>query len=237
MLKYKRILLKLSGEALAGDKEFGFSDEVLESFAKQIKDVHDEGVQIAIVIGGGNIFRGLSGTEKGVDRVAGDTMGMLATIMNGIALQNSIEAIGIPTRVLTSIQMPQIAEPYIRRRAIRHLEKGRVVIFAGGTGNPYFTTDSGGALRALEIGADLLAKGTKVDGIYDKDPMKFKDAVKYEEVTFEEAISKDLKVMDTAALSLCKENGLPIVVFNALESGNILKMAKGETIGTLVKIK
>ena len=164
-------------------------------------------------------------------------MGMLATIMNGIALQNSIEAIGIPTRVLTSIQMPQIAEPYIRRRAIRHLEKGRVVIFAGGTGNPYFTTDSGGALRALEIGADLLAKGTKVDGIYDKDPMKFKDAVKYEEVTFEEAISKDLKVMDTAALSLCKENGLPIVVFNALEDGNILKMAKGETIGTLVKIK
>ena len=237
MLKYKRILLKLSGEALAGDKEFGFSDEVLERFAKQIKDVHDEGVQIAIVIGGGNIFRGLSGTEKGVDRVAGDTMGMLATIMNGIALQNSIEAIGIPTRVLTSIQMPQIAEPYIRRRAIRHLEKGRVVIFAGGTGNPYFTTDSGGALRALEIGADLLAKGTKVDGIYDKDPMKFTDAVKYEEVTFEEAISKDLKVMDTAALSLCKENGLPIVVFNALEDGNILKMAKGETIGTLVKIK
>ena len=237
MLKYKRILLKLSGEALAGDKEFGFSDEVLESIAKQIKDVHDEGVQIAIVIGGGNIFRGLSGTEKGVDIVGGGTMRMLATIMNGIALQNSIEAIGIPTRVLTSIQMPQIAEPYIRRRAIRHLEKGRVVIFAGGTGNPYFTTDSGGALRALEIGADLLAKGTKVDGIYDKDPMKFKDAVKYEEVTFEEAISKDLKVMDTAALSLCKENGLPIVVFNALESGNILKMAKGETIGTLVKTK
>jgi uridylate kinase len=182
--------LKLSGEALAGDKEFGFSDEVLESFAKQIKDVHDEGVQIAIVIGGGNIFRGLSGTEKGVDRVAGDTMGMLATIMNGIALQNSIEAIGIPTRVLTSIQMPQIAEPYIRRRAIRHLEKGRVVIFAGGTGNPYFTTDSGGALRALEIGADLLAKGTKVDGIYDKDPMKFTDAVKYEEVTLKKQYQK-----------------------------------------------
>ncbi len=235
MLKYRRILLKLSGEALAGDKEFGFSEDVLESFAQQIKTVHDEGVQLAIVIGGGNIFRGMTGAKKGVDRVTGDTMGMLATIMNALALQNSIESLGVPVRVLTSIQMPQVAEPYVRRRAVRHLEKGRVVIFAAGTGNPYFTTDSGGALRALEINADLLAKGTKVDGIYDKDPMKSTDAIKYEEVSFEEAISKDLKVMDMSALSLCRENQLPIVVFNALEEGNILKMAKGEKIGTLVK--
>ena len=225
MLKYKRILLKLSGEALAGNKEFGFSNEVLESFAKQIKDVHEKGVEIAIVIGGGNIFRGISGMEKGFDRVTGDTMGMLATIMNGLALQN----------VMTALQMPQVAELYIRRKAIRHLEKGRVVIFAGGTSNPYFTTDSSGALRAVEIQADVLAKGTKVDGIYDKDPMKFDDAVRYDTVTFDEAISKNLGVMDTAALSLCRENEMPIVVFNALEEGNILKMAQGDNIGTTVK--
>ena len=253
MFKYKRILLKLSGEALAGDKEFGFSNEVLESFAKQIKDVHEKGVQIAIVIGGGNIFRGISGMEKGFDRVTGDTMGMLATVMNGfdrvtgdtmgmlatvmngLALQNSIESLGVPTRVMTALQMPQVAELYIRRKAIRHLEKGRVVIFAGGTSNPYFTTDSSGALRAVEIQADVLAKGTKVDGIYDKDPMKFSDAVRYDTVTFDEAISRNLGVMDTAALSLCRENQMPIVVFNALEEGNILKMAQGEDIGTTVK--
>lgn len=234
MLKYKRILLKLSGEALAGNKEFGFSDEVLESFARQIKEVHDKKAEIAIVIGGGNIFRGATGTSKGVDRVTGDTMGMLATIMNGLALQNAIEHFRIPTRVLTAIQMPQVAEPFIRRRAIRHLEKGRVVIFAGGTGNPYFTTDSSGALRALEINADILAKGTKVDGIYNKDPMKYSDAVKYDTVTFDEAISQNLGVMDTAALSLCKENKMPIIVFNALEEGNILKMVEGGDIGTLV---
>ena len=189
MLKYKRILLKLSGEALAGDKEFGFSNDVLESFARQIKEVHDQGVEVAIVIGGGNIFRGISGMEKGFDRVTGDTMGMLATIMNGLALQNSIENLGVPTRVMSALQMPQVAEPFIRRKAIRHLEKGRVVIFAGGTSNPYFTTDSSGALRAVEIHADVLAKGTKVDGIYDKDPMKFEDAVRYETVSYAEAIS------------------------------------------------
>ena len=234
MLKYKRILLKLSGEALAGNKEFGFSNEVLESFAKQIKDVHEKGVQIAIVIGGGKIFRGISGVEKGFDRVTGDTMGMLATIMNGLALQDAIERLDIPTRVLTAIQMPQVAEPFIRRRAIRHLEKKRVVIFAGGTGNPYFTTDSCGALRAVEIHADVLAKGTKVDGIYDKDPMKFDDAVRYDTVTFDEAINKNLGVMDTTALSLCRENDMPIIVFNALEEGNILKMVQGENIGTVV---
>lgn len=234
MLKYKRILLKLSGEALAGDKDFGFSSSVLDSFARQVKEVHEKGAEIAIVIGGGNIFRGITGMEEGFDRVTGDTMGMLATIMNGLALQDSIERLGIPTRVLTAIQMPQVAEPFIRRKAIRHLEKKRVVIFSGGTGNPYFTTDSCGALRAVEIGADVLAKGTKVDGIYDKDPMKHKDAVKYETVTFDEAIGKNLGVMDTTALSLCRENNMPIIVFNALEEGNILKMIQGENLGTLV---
>ena len=234
MLKYKRILLKLSGESLAGNKDFGFSSDVLQSFARQVKEVHDKGVEVAIVIGGGNIFRGVSGMQEGFDRVTGDTMGMLATIMNGLALQDAIERLDIPTRVLTAIQMPQVAEPFIRRRAIRHLEKKRVVIFAGGTGNPYFTTDSCGALRAVEIHADILAKGTKVDGIYDKDPMKFGDAVRYDTVTFDEAISKNLGVMDTTALSLCRENDMPIVVFNALDEGNILKMVQGEKIGTIV---
>lgn len=234
MLKYKRILLKLSGEALAGNKDFGFSEDILDSFAKQIKDVHEKGVEVAIVIGGGNIFRGATGMEKGFDRVTGDTMGMLATIMNGLALQDAIERLGVPTRVMTAVNMPQVAEPFIRRKAIRHLEKGRVVIFSGGTGNPYFTTDSCGALRAAEIHADVLAKGTKVDGIYDKDPMKYSDAVKYDTVSFNEAISKNLGVMDTTALALCNENNIPILVFNALEEGNILKMAQGENVGTVV---
>lgn len=234
MLKYKRILLKLSGEALAGNKDFGFSEDILDSFAKQIKDVHEKGVEVAIVIGGGNIFRGATGTEKGFDRVTGDTMGMLATIMNGLALQDAIERLGVPTRVMTAVNMPQVAEPFIRRKAIRHLEKGRVVIFSGGTGNPYFTTDSCGALRAAEIHADVLAKGTKVDGIYDKDPMKYSDAVKYDKVSFNEAITKNLGVMDTTALALCNENNIPILVFNALEEGNILKMTQGENVGTVV---
>ena len=234
MLKYKRILLKLSGEALAGNKDFGFSEDILDSFAKQIKDVHEKGVEVAIVIGGGNIFRGATGTEKGFDRVTGDTMGMLATIMNGLALQDAIERLGVPTRVMTAVNMPQVAEPFIRRKAIRHLEKGRVVIFSGGTGNHYFTTDSCGALRAAEIHADVLAKGTKVDGIYDKDPMKYSDAVKYDTVSFNEAITKNLGVMDTTALALCNENNIPILVFNALEEGNILKMAQGKNVGTVV---
>lgn len=235
MLKYKRILLKLSGEALAGTSDFGFSHEVLESFAKQIHELHEHGIQIAIVIGGGNIFRGKIGQDAGMDRSTGDTMGMLATIMNGLALQNYIEKVGnVSTRVLTAISMPQVAEPFIRRRAIRHLEKGRVVIFAGGTGNPYFTTDSGGALRAIEIEADILAKGTKVDGIYNKDPMKYPDAVKYEKISFKDAINEDLQVMDATALSLCKENDMPIIVFNALKEGNMLRLAKGENIGTFV---
>lgn len=235
MLKYKRILLKLSGEALAGNQKFGISSDVLDSFARQLKEVHDLGVELAVVIGGGNIFRGIAGQEQGFDRATGDTLGILATIMNAIALQNSIEKIGVPTRVLTAVQMPEIAEPYIRRRAIRHLEKGRIIILAGGTGNPYFTTDSGGALRALEIGADILAKGTKVNGVYDKDPQKFADAVKYDNIRFDETLSKDLKVMDAAALSLCRENDLPVIVFNILEDGNIKRMVNGEEIGTIVK--
>ena len=235
MLKYKRILLKLSGEALAGNQKFGISSDVLDNFARQLKEVHDLGVELAIVIGGGNIFRGIAGQEQGFDRATGDTLGILATIRNAIALQNSIEKMGVPTRVLTAVQMPEIAEPYIRRRAIRHLEKGRIIILAGGTGNPYFTTDSGGALRALEIGADILAKGTKVNGVYDKDPQKFADAVKYDNISFDETLSKDLRVMDAAALSLCRENDLPVIVFNILEDGNIKKMVNGEEIGTIVK--
>ena len=235
MLKYKRILLKLSGEALAGNQKFGISSDVLDNFARQQKEVHDLGVELAIVIGGGNIFRGIAGQEQGFDRATGDTLGILATIMNAIALQNSIEKMGVPTRVLTAVQMPEIAEPYIRRRAIRHLEKGRIIILAGGTGNPYFTTDSGGALRALEIGADILAKGTKVNGVYDKDPQKFADAVKYDNISFDETLTKNLKVMDAAALSLCRENDLPVIVFNILEDGNVKRMVNGEEIGTIVK--
>lgn len=234
MLKYKRVLLKLSGEALAGNKEFGYSEKVLSSFANQIKQIYDEGVELAIVIGGGNLFRGLESQEKGVDRTTGDSMGMLATIMNGLALQNSIESLGIPTRVMSALTVPQVAESFIRRRAIRHLEKKRVIILVGGTGNPYFTTDSGGALRAIEINADILAKGTKVDGVYDKDPMKNKDAVKIEKATIKDALNRDLKVMDATALSLCRENDMPIIVFNALEEGNMLKMVRGEKIGSLI---
>ena len=234
MLKYKRILLKLSGEALAGDKNFGYSDEILESFAKQIKQIHSQGAELAIVIGGGNIFRGKLGEQAGMDRSTGDTMGMLATVMNALALQTMIEKYGVPTRVLTAISMPQVAEPYIRRRAIRHLEKGRVVIFAAGVGSPYFTTDSGGALRAIEINADVLAKGTKVDGIYDKDPAKYDDAIKYENITFTEALTQNLQVMDATALSLCRENNMPVVVFNALKEGNMNKLVNGENIGTKV---
>ena len=200
----------------------------------EIKEAQKLGIQIAIVVGGGNFIRGKVVEGLGIDRVQGDNMGMLATVINALAIQSSLEGIGVDTRVMTSIEMSKVAEPFIQRRAIRHLEKGRVVIFAGGTSNPYFTTDSSGALRAVEIHADVLAKGTKVDGIYDKDPMKFEDAVRYETVSYAEAISKNLKVMDTAALSLCRENEMPIVVFNALEEGNILKMAQGENIGTVV---
>ena len=232
--KYKRILLKLSGEALMGDQEFGISSEVITSYARQIKEIVDLGVEVSIVIGGGNIFRGLSGTDQGIDRVTGDHMGMLATVINSLALQNAIEKLGVPTRVQTAIDMPKIAEPFIKRRAIRHLEKNRVVIFGAGTGNPYFTTDTAAALRAIEIDADVVVKATKVDGIYDKDPKKFADAVKYDVVTYDECLSKNLRVMDQTAISLCRENNLPILVFNLLEEGNLKKVITGETIGTKV---
>lgn len=231
---YKRMLLKLSGEALMGEQEFGIESQAIETYAKQIKEVYDMGIDIAIVIGGGNIFRGLSGSDQGIDRVTGDHMGMLATVINSLALQNAIEKLGVPTRVQTAIDMPKIAEPFIKRRAIRHLEKNRVVIFGAGTGNPYFTTDTAAALRAIEIDADVVVKATKVDGIYDKDPKKFDDAVKYDVVTYDECLAKNLKVMDATAISLCRENNLPILVFNLLEEGNLRKVITGEKIGTKV---
>ena len=231
---YKKILLKLSGEALMGDQEFGISSDVITSYAKQIKEIADLGVEVSIVIGGGNIFRGLSGAAQGVDRVTGDHMGMLATVINSLALQNSIEKLGVPTRVQTAIEMPKVAEPFIKRRAQRHLEKGRVVIFGAGTGNPYFTTDTAAALRAIEMETDVVIKATKVDGIYDKDPVKYPDAKKYETVTYNEVLAKDLKVMDATAISLCRENKLPIIVFNSLVEGNLKKVVMGEHIGTTV---
>ena len=231
---YKKILLKLSGEALMGDQEFGISSDVITSYAKQIKEIVDLGVEVSIVIGGGNIFRGISGAAQGVDRVTGDHMGMLATVINSLALQNSIEKLGVPTRVQTAIEMPKVAEPFIKRRAQRHLEKGRVVIFGAGTGNPYFTTDTAAALRAIEMETDVVIKATKVDGIYDKDPEKYPDAKKYETVTYNEVLAKDLKVMDATAISLCRENKLPIIVFNSLVEGNLKRVVMGEHIGTTV---
>ena len=231
---YKKILLKLSGEALMGEQEFGISSDVITSYAKQIKEIADLGVEVSIVIGGGNIFRGISGAAQGVDRVTGDHMGMLATVINSLALQNSIEKLGVPTRVQTAIEMPKVAEPFIKRRAQRHLEKGRVVIFGAGTGNPYFTTDTAAALRAIEMETDVVIKATKVDGIYDKDPVKYPDAKKYETVTYNEVLAKDLKVMDATAISLCRENKLPIIVFNSLIEGNLKKVVMGENIGTTV---
>ena len=225
---YKRVLLKLSGEALMGEQEFGISSDVIASYARQIKEIADLGVEVSVVIGGGNIFRGLSGATQGVDRVTGDHMGMLATVINSLALQNSIEKLGVQTRVLTAIEMPKIAEPFIKRRAQRHLEKGRVVIFGAGTGNPYFTTDTAAALRAIEMNTEVVLKATKVDGIYDKDPVKYADAVKYETVTYTEVLNKNLKVMDATAISLCRENKLPIIVFDSLTEGNIKRVIMGE---------
>ncbi|MFT4734289.1 MAG: uridylate kinase [Algoriphagus sp.] len=234
-LKYKRILLKLSGEALnGGDKSKILNSSILDQFAKEVKEVVDEGCQVAIVIGGGNIYRGAS-AGSGIDRSTGDYMGMLATVINGMAIQSILENVGLQTRLLSAIKMEQIAEPFIKRRAVRHLEKGRVVIFGAGTGNPYFSTDSGGALRSNEIGADVLLKGTNVDGVYDKDPKKHSDAKKYDKITFEEAIIKGLEVMDKTAFTLCQENALPIIVFDMNVEGNLLKVVKGEKIGTLVK--
>lgn len=233
-LKYKRILLKLSGEALnGGDKSQIINPDILETYAKEVAAVVSEGVEVAIVIGGGNIFRGAA-SKSGIDRSQGDYMGMLATVINGMAIQSALETEGIKTRLLSAIKMEQVAEPFIRRRAIRHLEKGRVVIFGAGTGNPYFSTDSGGALRAIEIGAEILMKGTSVDGVYNDDPRKNPDAVKYENIGFDEVISKGLKVMDMTAFTLCKENKLPIIVFDMNEPGNLLKVVKGEAIGTVV---
>jgi uridylate kinase len=234
-LKYKRILLKLSGEALnGGDKSQVLNPEILAQFAEEIKKVVDAGCEVALVIGGGNIYRGAS-AGSGIDRSTGDYMGMLATVINGMAIQSILENHGMQTRLLSAIKMEQIAEPFIKRRAVRHLEKGRVVIFGAGTGNPYFSTDSGGALRANEIGADVLLKGTNVDGVYDKDPRKSSDAIKYKEITFDEAINKGLKVMDKTAFTLCQENELPIIVFDMNGVDNLLKVVKGENVGTLVK--
>ena len=230
---YKRILLKLSGEALAGDQGFGINANVIQEIAQDIKSAYETGTEIAIVIGGGNIFRGISAASKGMDRASSDYMGMLATCINSLALQDALEKVGVFTRVQSAIEMAEIAEPYIRRRAIRHLEKKRVVIFGAGTGNPYFTTDTAAALRAMEIGADVIMKATKVDGIYDKDPMKHKDAVKFDELSYIDVLNRRLDVMDSTAISLCMDNKLPILCFNM--TGNIAKVVTGAKIGTIVK--
>jgi uridylate kinase len=235
-MRYHRILLKLSGEALMGNQQYGIDPDRLKEYAEEIKAVVDKGVQIAIVIGGGNIFRGLSGSSKGVDRVQGDHMGMLATVINALALQSSLENEGIETRVQTAIKIDEVAEPFIRRRAMRHLEKGRVVIFGGGTGNPYFTTDSAAVLRAIEIKADVILKGTRVDGIYSADPEKDQNAIRYNQITFEDVLRKGLKVMDTTAFTLSQENELPIVVFDMNKAGNLMKVVTGEDVGTVVNL-
>ena len=233
-MKYKRILLKLSGESLMGDSGYGIDSNILSHFANEISTIVDKGVEVAIVIGGGNIYRGVQSEGAGFDRVQGDHMGMLATIINGMALQSALESLDIQTRLLTAIRMEQVAEPFIRRRAMRHLHKGRVVIFGGGTGNPYFTTDTAATLRAIEIEADVILKGTRVDGIYTADPEKNKSATKYDTITFKEVYEKELNIMDMTAFTLCKENKLPIVVFDINKKQNLYKMLQGESVGTLV---
>ena len=233
-MKYKRILLKLSGEALMGDKQYGIDTDKLNEYSLEIKKVVDMGCEVAIVIGGGNIFRGVSGAAKGMDRVQGDYMGMLATIINGMALQGALEDLGIKTRLQTAIEMDKIAEPFIKRRAVRHLEKGRVVIFGAGTGNPYFTTDTAATLRAIEINANVILKGTRVDGIYDSDPEKNDNAIKFNSLSFDEVIEKNLKVMDMTAFTLSQENNLPIIVFDMNKRDNLLKIISGNNIGTIV---
>jgi uridylate kinase len=233
-MKYNRILLKLSGEALMGDRQYGIDPNRLSEYANEIKKIVDKNVEVAIVIGGGNIFRGIAGASNGMDRVQGDYMGMLATIINGLALQSALEEVDLQTRLLTAIEMKQIAEPFIKRRAVRHLEKGRVVIFGGGTGNPYFTTDTAAVLRAIEIHADVILKGTRVDGIYSSDPEKNKDAIKFENITFKEVLNRDLKVMDMTAFTLSEENKLPIIVFDMNKKSNLIKVVSGENVGTLV---
>jgi uridylate kinase len=233
--QYKRILLKISGEILAGDGEFGIDPPVIRQIAREIKEVKNLGVEVAIVIGGGNIFRGMAASSKGMDRASADYMGMLATVLNGLALQDALEKIGVFTRVQTAIEMREVAEPYIRRRAIRHLEKGRVVIFAAGTGNPFFTTDTTASLRAMEIGAEVILKATKVEGIFDADPMVDKKARKFEELTYFDVLKKQLKVMDATAISLCMDHGIPIIVFNLKKKGNIKRTVLGEKVGTKVR--
>ncbi len=235
-MQYKRILLKLSGEALMGNRQYGIDPDRLQDYAKEVKELILEGVEVAIVIGGGNIFRGLSGASRGMDRVQGDHMGMLATVINGLALQSALEEEEIPTRLQSAIKINEVAEPFIRRKAIRHLEKGRVVIFGGGTGNPYFTTDSAAVLRAIEINAEVILKGTRVDGIYSSDPEKNADATKFDNISFADVLQKGLKVMDTTAFTLSQENKLPIIVFNMNTKGNLFKVVSGEKIGTKVNV-
>ena len=235
-MKYKRILLKLSGEALMGERQYGIDPNRLADYANEIKQITNTGTQVAIVIGGGNIFRGVAGASNGMDRVQGDYMGMLATVINGLALQSALEEIDLQTRLLSAIEMDKIAEPFIKRRAVRHLEKGRIVIFGGGTGNPYFTTDTAAVLRAIEISAEVILKGTRVDGIYSSDPEKDKNATKYESITFKDVLKNNLKIMDMTAFTLSEENKLPIIVFDMNKEGNLLKIVSGENIGTLVTI-
>jgi len=231
---YRRVLLKLSGESFMGNRSSGIDPEVVEVVASEIREVVALGVQLGIVIGGGNIFRGMTASAKGMDRTTADYMGMLATVINSLALQSALEHVGVPTRVQTAIEMREIAEPFIQRRAVRHLEKGRVVIFAAGTGNPYFTTDTAATLRAVEIKADIILKATKVDGVYDRDPVQYPDAVMYEKVSYTEVLTKNLKVMDASAISLCRDNGLPLNVFNLQKAGNIKRVICGEPVGTIV---
>jgi uridylate kinase len=234
-MKFKRILLKLSGEALMGEKQYGIDIDRVAQYARDIQAVHAKGIEIALVIGGGNIYRGLSAEKAGMDRVQADYMGMLATVINSMALQDALEKTGVKTRLLTAIKMEQICEPFIRRRAVRHLEKGRIVIFGAGTGNPYFTTDTAASLRAVEINADVVMKGTRVDGIYTADPLKELNAIRYDEITFDEVYKKNLNVMDMTAFTLCQENNLPIIVFDMNKPGNLMRLIDGEPIGTLVK--
>lgn len=233
-MSYKRVLLKLSGEALLGEKSYGVDPKRILAYSEEIKEIVDSGVEIAIVIGGGNIFRGVSGASNGIDRVQADYMGMLATVINGLALQSSLEDLKVQTRLQTAFKIEAVAEPYIKRKAVRHLEKKRVVIFSGGTGNPFFTTDSAAVLRAIEINADIILKGTRVDGIYNNDPEKNKDAVKFKQISYDEAIAKKLKVMDSTAFTLSKENELPIIVFNMNKAGNLKKIINGKEVGTIV---
>jgi uridylate kinase len=235
-LKYKRVLLKLSGEALSGSVGYGIDPAILEQYSREIKQVVDMGVQVAIVIGGGNIFRGVQGERTGIDRVQGDYMGMLATVINAMAIQSSLEKHGLYTRVMSAIKMEQVCEPYVRRRAVRHLEKGRVVIFGAGTGNPYFTTDTTASLRAIEVEADVVLKGTRVDGVYTADPFKDKTATRYTTITFQDVYEKKLSVMDLTAFTLCKENNLPIIVFDMNRPDNLIRLVEGEDVGTLITV-